>query len=103
MSIEIMEEMAIDANEEDKEASLARKKQIKATLEKCKPVKDLLVGRETEWEAVKGIIKDYVYANLMVGHEIVSRDFLAGIKMAIEIIDARATAFDDAFVELGKE
>lgn len=105
MSLELMDGFTdTKKSEEELREEIAQKdKKRREDLKKYKYIAELIKGREKAWEGTKDIVKDWVYANLMVGHEVVSRDFLAGIKFAIEIIDERYKTFETSFNELGKE
>ena len=105
MSLELMDGFTDTKKsaEELKEEIAEKDKKRREDLKKFQPIAELIKGKEKAWEGTKSIIKDWVYTNLMVGHEVVSRDFLAGIKFAIEIIDERYKTFETSFNELGKE
>ena len=105
MSLELMDGFSGTTKTEDEVKSEieAKDKVRRENLKKFRPIADLIKGREKDYEGTKEIIKDWVYENLMVGHEVVSRDFLAGIKFAMEIIDERYKTFETSFNELGKE
>lgn len=86
------------------EEAIARKKMIKNTLEKSKPFKDFVFGKEKEWEELKKVLADHVFSILSLDNrELVSRDFLDGIKYVVTLVDSRITEFDSAFEQLGKE
>ena len=83
------------------EANVQKTKMLEKQLKATKCYKELLVGKEKEWEAVKEDVKSHIFSILMVGNEVVSRDFLAGIKHCVELFDARCQEFETAFAELG--
>ena len=97
------EEISKEELEFESKAKAERMQAMKKALEAGKPFKDLLLGREKEWKEVKGLISTHVYDILMVGNEIITRDFLAGIKHCVELIDTRIKECDSAFEALGKE
>lgn len=101
MSIEIETAFTEEATAEDLALEAENRKRLEKQLKATKPFKELLIGKEAEWSEVKNGIKDHIYSILMVGNEIVSRDFLSGIKHCIELIDERCNEFDDAFTKLG--
>lgn len=80
-----------------------RTKAVKSSLEKTKPFKDFITGKEAEWEKVKDLIGLTAYQLPAIGNEFITKDFIAGIRYCTELIDGRVQEFNKAFEELGKE
>ena len=103
-NVELMEGFSgTESKDETLDRIAMADKKRKEDLRKYKPIKDLLKGREKEWDGTKEIVKTWIYENLMVGNEVVTRDFLAGIKFFTEIVDERLRVYDESFYNLGKE
>ena len=81
----------------EEQARAEKARLIKVQLEKGKPFKDLFKDKSKEWEAVKASVKEDIYNLIMVGNEVVTRDFLAGIKHCLDVMETRVKEFDHAF------
>jgi len=101
MSVEEQEAFVEEATMEEEAFNADMRKRLEDQLKATKCFKELLIGKEKEWEEVKKEVKSHIYTILMVGNEVVSRDFLAGIKHCIELFDARCEEFETAFTKLG--
>ena len=95
-------------DEEQEIADAVRKeeeaKRIKAEREflvenRC--FKDLIMGREEAWEAVKDNMALYCFRLPEIGNEVISKDLLVGIRFALEMIDARVKQWDETFAKGG--
>ena len=87
----------------EEKARVEKAQAVKSSLEKCKPFKDFITGKEAEWEKVKDLIGLTAYQLPAVGNEIITKDFIAGIRYCTELIDGRVQEFNKAFEEFGKE
>lgn len=107
MSYETDEQFTNEQDAEQAEAEAQARadkaRMIKLQLEKGKPFKDLLKDKSKEWELVKSSVKEDIYNLIMVGNDVVTRDFLAGIKHCLDVIETRVKEFDHAFEQLGRE
>lgn len=101
MNVEEQEAFLEEATKEQEAINVGMRKELEKQLKATKPFKELLLGKDKEWEEAKNEVKAHIYSILMVGNEVVSRDFLAGIKHCIELFDARCEEFDSAFAKLG--
>lgn len=107
MSYETDAEFVEQTEQEEKEyaerALFEKTQALKKQLETGKCFKDLILGREALWEAVKKEMMEYTYRHLVLGNDTITKDFLCGIKFFPDVVDARIIEFDQAFVEIGKE
>ena len=103
MSYEEEEMLQKDLEEIQKQMQADRVKAIKSSLEKTKPFKDFITGREAEWEKLKDLIGLTAYQLPAIGNDLITKDFIAGIRYCTELIDGRVQEFNKAFEELGKE
>lgn len=103
MSYETDEMFSGSSNKELERVSTENRKRNKEVLEKTKPFKDFIMGREAEWKTVKDSIGLHMYQLPMAGNEVITKDFIAGCRFFAELIDGFASQFDRAFEDLGKE
>lgn len=71
-------------------------------LNECKCFKDLIMGREKELAECRKFIEHYVFNLVQLGGA-VNSDFLAGMRMAIEMFEELPAKWDNTFARLGKE
>ena len=103
MSYETEEMFKEEQLKEAEAVSAENRKRTVSTLEKTKPFKDLITGKEKEWELVKEKVALHMYQLPMAGNEVITKDFLAGCRFFSELVDGFINQFDSAFAELGKE
>jgi hypothetical protein len=97
MSYETDEMFEQEESSREDEAKVERAKAIRTTLKKTKPFKDLLVGKDKEWSKVKEAVALHCYNLPAIGNDIITKDFLAGIRYFQELVDAYVSQFDEAF------
>lgn len=108
MSIEIMDGFTEEGKTEEQirhEAQVEKDKLHTKTLVENKPFKDLLLGREELWEKCKDVLKSDIYDRIYFSSndEFPTKEFLAGFKFCIELVEHKVVEYDAAFDKLGKE
>lgn len=104
------EEMAtMFANAESDEAQKAREEALKEKrradekfLNECKCFKDFMMGREKEFAQCKDYIIKYIFQTVHLGG-VINSDFIAGIRMALEMLEELPGKWDNTFARLGEE
>ena len=100
------------ANEENVEAEEVRKAREKALAEKrkadekflneCKCFKDFMMGKEEEFAKCKDYIIKYIFQTVQLGGAI-NADFIAGIRLCLEMLEELPGKWDNTFARLGQE
>ena len=102
-NIETMENFEQEVEDKSiNEEYLKLQDKLRADLKEYKPFKDLLVGKEDEWKAIKTHVGLYAFATPQLGNQAITSDFIYGIRFCLELIESRQKAFDDAYNQLGK-
>lgn len=104
------EEMAtMFANAESDEAQKVREEALKEKrradekfLNECKCFKDFMLGREKEFAQCKDYIIKYIFSTVQLGG-VINSDFIAGIRMALEMLEELPGKWDNTFARLGEE
>lgn len=104
------EEMAtMFANAESDEAQKAREEALKEKrradekfLNECKCFKDFMMGKEKEFAQCKDYIIKYIFSTVQLGG-VINSDFIAGIRMALEMLEELPGKWDNTFARLGEE
>ena len=103
------EERGMFSDELEKEAEKARKLAIEEKKQadikfarECKCFKDLIVGREREFEECKEYLIHYIYRLIQANGQL-DTNFLAGMRLVIEIFEELPGKYDTTVANLGKE
>lgn len=71
-------------------------------LKECKCFKDLSFGREKELAECRKFIEHYTFNLVQLGGA-VNSDFLAGMRMTLEMFEELPAKWDNTFARVGKE
>lgn len=85
-----------------RKASLEKRKANEKFLNECKCFKDLLLGKEKEFAECKDYIIKYMFGLIQLGGPI-NADFVAGVRMCLEMLEELPGKWDRTFENLGKE
>lgn len=89
--------------EEARAKALAEKRKAdEKFLNECKCFKDLMIGKEAEFAKCKEYIIKYIFNTVQLGG-VINSDFIAGIRMCLEMLEELPTKWDNTFIRLGKE
>lgn len=103
---EMFEEANVAENEEVRKAReeglRAKRKADEKFLSECKCFKDFMMGKEKEFKVCADYIAKYMFRTVQLGG-VVTADFLAGVRMCLEMFEELPGKWDRAFEELGKE
>ena len=89
--------------EEAKKKALEEKRQADVKfLKECKCFKDLITGREKEFEECKEYIIHYIYRLIQANGQL-NTDFFAGMRLVLEIFEELPGKYDYTVANLGKE
>ena len=109
MNEEMSTMFAHETNAESEEARKAREKALaekrkadEKFLNECKCFKDFMMGKETEFAKCKDYIIKYIFQTVQLGG-VINSDFIAGIRMALEMLEELPGKWDDTFARLGQE
>lgn len=91
-----------EAEETKRKAELEKRKANEKFLNECRCFKDLLLGKEKEFEACKDYIVKYMFNLMQLGGPI-NADFVAGVRMCLEMLEELPGKWDRTFENLGKE
>lgn len=92
---EVEREIRAKAKREKREAN-------EKFLNECKCFKDLLLGKEKEFKDCKDYIVHYMFNLMQLGGPI-NADFVAGVRMCLEMLEELPGKWDNTFENLGKE
>lgn len=101
-NLDTMEEFSREVDDAEEAIRVEANNKFREDLKEYKPFKDLLMGKDNEWKAIKDHIGLYAFRLPMVGNETITADFISGIRFCLELIDERYKAFDNAYNQLGK-
>ena len=100
------------ANEENAEAEEVRIARERALAEKrkadekflneCKCFKDFMMGKEEEFAKCKDYIIKYIFQTVQLGG-VINADFIAGIRLCLEMLEELPGKWDNTFARLGQE
>lgn len=91
------------AKAEAQAKALAEKKEAyRKFLTECRCFKDFMMGKEKEFAQCKSYIQKYMFELVQLGGAINS-DFLAGMRMAVEMFEELPLKWDRTFAEMDKE
>lgn len=85
-----------------RKAVLEKRKANEKFLNECKCFKDLLLGKEKEFKECKDYIVNYMFNLIQLGGPI-NADFVAGVRMCLEMLEELPGKWDRTFENLGKE
>lgn len=84
------------------EALFAKRKADEKFLNECKCFKDFSLGREKELKECADYIAKYMFRCVQLGG-VVTTDFVAGVRMCLEMFEELPGKWDRTFEALGKE
>lgn len=103
---EMFEEATTEENEAvaraREEALLAKRKADEKFLRECKCFKDFSMGKEKELKECGDYIAKYMFRCVQLGG-VVTTDFVAGVRMCLEMFEELPGKWDRTFEALGKE
>lgn len=109
MNEEMNTMFANEMNAESEEAKKAReialaekRKADEKFLNECKCFKDFMMGKEKEFAQCKDYIIKYIFSTVQLGG-VINSDFIAGIRMALEMLEELPGKWDNTFARLGQE
>ncbi len=105
MSTMFAQETNAEAEEVRKAREIALAEKRKADekfLNECKCFKDFMMGREAEFAKCKDYIIKYMFQAVQLGG-VINSDFLAGIRMGLEMFEELPGKWDNTFARLGQE
>lgn len=91
-----------EAEEAKRKAEHEKRKANEKFLNECKCFKDLLLGKEKEFAECKDYIIKYMFNLIQLGGPI-NADFVAGVRMCLEMLEELPGKWDRTFENLGKE
>ena len=103
-----VEEMTMFEQEDPAVAEARRKalaekrKADEKFLTDCRCFKELLMGKDKEWDECKKYIASYMFKMPQLGGHITA-DFMAGIRFTVEMLDELPGKWNKTFEQLGKE
>lgn len=83
------------------DALRAKRKADEKFLNECKCFKDFMLGKEREFQACKDYMIKYIFSTVQLGG-VITTDFVAGIRMALEMFEELPGKWDDTFARLGE-
>ena len=83
-------------------ANAEKKEAYKKFLVECRCFKDFMMGKEKEFAQCKEYIQKYMFNLCQLGGAI-NVDFIAGVRMAVEMFEELPGKWDKTFAELGQE
>ena len=109
MNEEMSQMFAEETNAENDAVRKAREEGLRAKrkadekfLNECKCFKDFMLGKEKEFEVCKDYIIKYIFQTVQLGG-VINSDFIAGIRMCLEMFEELPGKWDDTFARLGQE
>ena len=100
---QMFEEAQSKAGAEARAKAQAEKKEAyKKFLVECRCFKDFMTGKEKEFAQCKEYIQKYMFNLCQLGGAI-NVDFIAGVRMAVEMFEELPGKWDNTFAELDKE
>lgn len=90
------------AEEARAKALIEKRKADEKFLNECKCFKDLLLGKEKEFKDCKDYIVHYMFNLMQLGGPI-NADFVAGVRMCLEMLEELPGKWDNTFSRLGQE
>ena len=109
MNEEMSTMFAQEERAESEEAQKAREAGLRAKrqadekfLNECKCFKDFMMGKEKEFAQCKDYIIKYIFNTVQLGG-VINADFIAGIRMCLEMLEELPGKWDDTFARLGED
>lgn len=91
-----------EAQEIRERALIEKRRADEKFLNECKCFKDFMMGKEKEFAQCKDYIIKYIFQTVQLGG-VINSDFIAGIRMALEMLEELPGKWDDTFSRLGQE
>ena len=102
MSQMFSEDLKAEA-EKARQAGLAEKRKAdEKFLNECKCFKDFMMGKESEFARCRDYIIKYIFQTVQLGG-VINADFIAGIRMCLEMFEELPGKWDDTFARLGED
>lgn len=109
MNEEMSTMFAEEVRTESEEAKKAREEGMRAKrqadekfLNECKCFKDFMMGKEAEFAKCKDYIIKYIFQTIQLGG-VINSDFVAGIRLCLEMFEELPGKWDNTFARLGQE
>lgn len=96
------EEMSKEEREVREMARKEKKKADQKFLKECKCFVSFMEGREKEFEECKNYLEHYMFNLIQLGGPI-NTDFLAGVRLTLEMFEELPIKWGNTFARLGKE
>ena len=103
MNVETAQKFA-DTSEMDEvrvKAELEKRKEYEKFLKEAKCFKDFMMGKEKEYAECKAFLQRYMFELIQLSGPI-NTDFLAGMRMVIEMFEELPSKWDRTFEKLDK-
>lgn len=91
----------VDTNSIREKAELEKRREYEKFLKEAKCFKDFMLGKEKEYAECKAFLQKYMFNLIQLGGQI-NTDFLAGMRMVIEMFEELPIKWNNTFEKYGK-